>query len=219
MICAYSEIYIEDAQKNIGDMLDYAVNTLEMDIEFFWKMFANSRIAKECERGNPMYIAGKNGCEIADAVLQSVGLENEKEHVLYLEKSPEYWCGWVLAYYQWYKSVTYERIQKAVSINDIRCMYNTMHEADITRFITTMNDKMGEYYKDTRLKFYRTNAGYSQSELAKEADVPLRQIQMVEQRKRDINKMNFESVLKLSRVLKIQPQDLYETDFSNADIC
>ena len=40
MICSYSEIYIEDAQKNIGDMLDYAVNTLEMDIEVFWKMFA-----------------------------------------------------------------------------------------------------------------------------------------------------------------------------------
>ena len=214
-IHAYGDEYLENAQKNIGDMLDYAINTLGLDIEEFWKLFVYSPIAKQCEIGNPMYISGKNGCEIADAVLQSVGIESEKEHVLFLDKSPEYWCGWALAYYQWLMNIKYFKIQKAVSIKDVRRMYNTMHEADISRLVFTINEKMSEYYTETNLKFYRSNAGYSQRELAKEAQVPLRQIQMMEQRKRDINKMNFESVLKLARVLRIEPEDLYEIDFKN----
>ena len=218
MIHAYYKEYLEYSQKNIGDMVDYAVNTLNMDIEDFWNMFVFSKIAKECERGNTTYVAGMNGCEIADDVLKSIGLEGKGIHVLHIDKSPEYWCGWVLAYYQWLKAIKYSKIQAAISIKDIRKMYNTMHEADISKFVSCMNEKMSNYYKDTNLKHYRKLNNLSQGKLAKEAEVPLRQIQMIEQRRRDINKMNLESVIKLARVLHCEPQDLYEVDFTEVNI-
>ena len=75
-------------------------------------------------------------------------------------------------------------------------------------------DKMNELYRaakpETNLKAMRTLAGLSQSELAGQADVPVRTIQQYEQRQKDINKAQAETLLRLARALNCNVEDLME---------
>ena len=43
-MCAYSEDYLSMAQKVLGDMLDFAVNTCDFDIDQFFAMFLVSDV-------------------------------------------------------------------------------------------------------------------------------------------------------------------------------
>ena len=210
-INAYSEDYLENAQKNLGNMLDYAVYSMDLNLEKFYEMFLVSDVSKQFEIGNPAYIAGKNGCELAKEVLMQVGKTvPQKAEEMYLDKSPEYWTGWVLAYYQWYRRVRFSRIQKAVSVTEVYGMYETMHEADIMKFVTVMDEKLKAFYHETNLKRMRENAGYSQRQLAEESGVPIRRIQLFEQRRRDTNKTQLETAWKLARALACRIEDLVE---------
>ena len=73
-INAYSEDYVENAQKNLGNMLDYAVYSLDFDLQKFYEMFLVSNVSEQFEIGNPSYVAGKNGCELAKEVLRQAGI-------------------------------------------------------------------------------------------------------------------------------------------------
>jgi DNA-binding XRE family transcriptional regulator len=210
VINAYSEDYLDKVQKNIGHMFDFAVNTLDYDIDSFCEMFIVSGVAGQIENANPAYLVGKTGCELAREVLEKIGKPTEHEDEMYIDRSPEFWTGWALAYYQWYCAMTFSKIQKAVPASIVLCMYPTLHEADITKFVSVMDEKLKEYYKDTNLKRLRTNIGYSQKRLAEEAGVSLRQIQLFEQRQRDINKAHLDTVIKLSKALCCKAEDLAE---------
>lgn len=209
-INAYGRDYVEIAQKNMGNMLDYAVNSLGLDLGKFYEMFLVSTVSEQFEIGNPAYVAGRNGCELAKEVLKEAGKPIIHEEEMYLDKSPEYWTGWALAFYQWYRGVRFSRIQEAVPVYVVLGMYITMHEADIMKFVAVMDEKLKLYYKDTNLKRLRQNAGYSQKQLAEEAGVPIRQIQLFEQRRRDINKTQLETVVKLSKALGCRVEELVE---------
>ncbi len=192
-------------------MLDYAVNSLDMQAEKFFSLFVFSDAAHQFEQGNCAYVAGKTGCELAKEVLRESGLhEPEAAEEMYMDKLPEYWAGWALAYYQWYSGRSFQRIYAAVPIEAVLYMYSTLHEADIMKFVEVMNEKLAEHYTDTNLKHFRTIAGMSQRELAQKADIPLRQIQLFEQRQRDINKTQALNLLKLARVLHCRYEDLLE---------
>ena len=45
-------------------------------------------------------------------------------------------------------------------------MYDTMHEADISKFINALDERLKNYYTQTVLTRLRNTAGLSQSELA-----------------------------------------------------
>lgn len=208
---AYGEDYLELAQKNLGNMLDYAVNSLQYDLKRFYDMFLVSGLSKQFENGNPKYIAGMTGCELAKEVLREIGQDiSNVEDEMYLDKSPEYWTGWALAFYQWYSALRFGKIQKAVPVTEVLGMYPTMHEADLMKFVSAMDEKVRAYYTETNLKRIRKLAGYSQSELAQEAGVSIRQIQMLEQRKRDMNKVQLMTAVRLSKALRCSVEDLVE---------
>ena len=115
VIHAYSDDYLASAQRILGDMLDFAVNTYDMDIDKFFEMFLVSNVSRQFEIGNPTYVAGKTGCELVKEVIRDSGLVMEEyPDEIYLDKSPEYWSGWALAYYQWYRGRTFSRIYRAV---------------------------------------------------------------------------------------------------------
>ena len=196
------------AQRVMGDMLDYAVNTLNYELQNFYRMFLISGIARQFEIGNPAYVAGRNGCEVAKEVIVLSGLDMlEAEDLMYLDKSPEYWTGWALAYYQWKSGQSFRQIDHAVSIDTVCAMYDPLHEADIEKFVYIMNEKLKQQ-DVSRLRRLRTYAKLSQRQLAEAADVPVRQIQLFEQGERDINKTQGMTLLKLSRVLKCRPEEL-----------
>ena len=212
-IRAYDELYLPGAQNILGHAVDFAVMTLAIEPNVFGNALAVSESAKQFSEGNPRYVAGMNGCEFARAVLDDVEVAyRESADEMYLDKSPEYWAGWALAYYQWFTSRSFMEILHAMSLNDIIRMYPLYHEMDLSHFVEQMDRFMKETYPQTRLRDRRSNCGLSQSELASEADVPLRQIQLFEQGQRDINKTSAITLYKLSKALHCKMEDLLEPD-------
>ena len=212
-IRAYDELYLPGAQNILGHAADFAIMTLAIEPDVFGNALAVSESAKQFSEGNPRYVAGMNGCEFARVVLDDVGTAYpEAEDEMYLDKSPEYWAGWALAYYQWSTALSFMEILRAVSLEDIIRMYPLYHEMDLSHFADQMNHLLKKVYPQTRLRDRRSNCGLSQSELSAEADVPLRQIQLFEQGQRDINKTSAMTLLKLSKELHCKMEDLLEPE-------
>ena len=208
MIRAYSELYIDCATRILGDAFDWAVNTLELDIDEFAERFIISDISKQFAIGNPTYVAGMTGCELAAKVLS---IENDvTEFNMYIDKSPEYWVGYISAYYQWYSNESFSRIYDAIPASEMSKMYDKYHEMDVTKSFNEFSERIRNKNAYTRLSMYRHLIGMSQSELSRESGVPLRQIQLFEQRQRDINSAKFSTVLKLSKALNCNVEQLYE---------
>ena len=209
MTYAYDELYVLLAQRVLGDMYDYAVNTLGIKIEQFQQMFLVSSIAKQIAIGNPTYIAGMNGCEVAKNVIEEcTGTYPETEDEMYLDKSVEYWIGWSLAYYQWISGKDFKTIERACPIDTLYGMYATLHEADISLFVETMNEKCEVYLRESRLRRLRKYAELTQKELAIKADVPLRQIQLFEQGYRDIGKCQVNTLINIAGALHCSVEEL-----------
>ena len=75
MTHAYSESYLSDAAENLGDMLAYAVNDCGYDADVFFSWFVMSGLADQFGNGNPKYIAGLSGIELArEVVFQTSGM-------------------------------------------------------------------------------------------------------------------------------------------------
>ena len=147
--------------------------------------------------------------EVAKEVLSLSGLlVPDTEDVMYLDKTPEYWTGWVLAYYQWHSEKTFKRIQSVIPVTEVCSMYNPLHEADIRMFVEIVDKRMEEDRKQSRLKRLRAYARLSQRELADQSGVPLRQIQLFEQGERDISKTQAQTLQKLARVLHVPAETL-----------
>lgn len=210
-IRAYDEMYLTDAQNILGHAVDFAVMSLELDPDLFGNAFAVSNSSKQFANGNPRYVAGMNGCELARQVLAETCIPfTDTEDAMFLEKSPEYWSGWALAYYQWYSCRSFITILNAVPLSEILRMYPVFHEMDITHFTDHLDQKLKQRYPLTRLKTRRNACDLSQAELAANAGVPLRQIQLFEQRQRDINKTAAITLLRLSKALHCTMEDLIE---------
>jgi hypothetical protein len=212
---AYDELYLTGAQNILGHAVDFAVMSLEIDPDVFGKALAVAACAKQFAEGNPRYVAGMNGCELARAVLDDVGFRyRDREDAMYLDKSPEYWAGWALAYYQWFTALPFMDILQAVPLEDIIRMYPLYHEMDIARFVEQMNRRMKTASPQTRLRRRRCDCGLSQAALSSAADVPLRQIQLFEQGQRDINKTSAVTLYKLGKALHCRMEDLMEPNLS-----
>ncbi len=211
IIRSYNEIYLNKAQSRLGQAFDYAVNDCRIPGEDFVQLFSASSISRRMENGEPAVISGKSGIEIAiDVLLETTGKQPDATPSERIDRSAEYWIGWAVAYYQWYSSRRFGDIFKALPFDDLRKMYFTLHEADVTKFVDVADERIREYFKDTNLKRIRTAYGCSQSELAKLSGVSLRSIQMYEQRRKDINKANAESLYAIAKALGCTIEDLIE---------
>ncbi|MDO5331458.1 MAG: helix-turn-helix transcriptional regulator [Bacillota bacterium] len=211
MIHAYQEIYLSKAQAVLGEAFDYAINICKISGDNFIKQFIVSSVSKKMENGEPAYIAGKSGIEIAsNVVLETTGKMLSEVPTDRLDRSTEYWIGWAVAYYQWWSGRKYSNIFKAFTFEELQKMYYTLHEADISKFVYIADERMKELYPETNLKRIRMAYGCTQAELAQKSAVSLRSIQMYEQRNKDINKANADTLYRISRVLGCSMEDLLE---------
>ena len=211
MIHAYQEIYLSKAQAVLGEAFDYAVNTCSISGENFIKQFIVSSVSKKMENGEPAYLAGKSGIELVkDIVAETTGKELTEVPPDRLDRSTEYWIGWAIAYYQWWSGRKYSAIFKAFSFDELQKMYYALHEADISKFADIADERMKELYPETNLKRIRMAYGCTQADLAKKSGVSLRSIQMYEQRNKDINKANADTLYRISKVLGCSMEDLIE---------
>lgn len=210
-INAYYNGYLQEAQEVLGDMMDYGINTCSIEPEQFFTMFINSGVAEQFEKGNPRYVAGMSGGELANEVIYKVtGKEPEQPEEFYLDKSPEYWCGWALAFYQWKTGRSFKKIYDIVSIQEILFMYPTHHEADIERFVATMDQLYAKRHTKTYLQQFRENINMSVQELAEESGLRLSDIIELEKNFYKIMHTSTETVFHLSRILGCSMEDLLE---------
>lgn len=208
---AYQETYLSKAQSALGDAFDYSINTCHIPGSDFIKLFTASSVSRRMENGEPAYLAGKSGIEIAaDVVLETTGRQLDTEPQEHYGRSQEYWIGWVVCYYQWFSARSYSEIFKVLSYEDLASMYYMLHEADVSKFADIAEEKIREHFKDTNLKRIRSSYGCTQAELAKRSGVTLRSIQMYEQRNKDINKASADALYRISKVLGCSMESLLE---------
>lgn len=211
MIHAYNELYVNSAQHCLARMFDYGVNSLNISCDQLYSMFIFSGYAERFGKGDCTLIAGRSGVELTWEILDKLYISHpdtcDEQN---FNRSPDYWMGWSLAYLQWYTGLSFADIEKYVGIETIREMYYLYHEMDQLQLV----DKCLEIYAanrpETNLKLWRQKLGYSQSELAKLADIPLRTLQQYEQRQKNINNAKAEYILRLSRCLFCNMEDLLE---------
>lgn len=210
-IRAYYEGYLDDAMDTMGNMMDHALNTCGMNGDDFFYMFLASGTARQFELGNPRYLAGMTGAEIVrEIVLREKGTELNEPEEYDLDKSPEYWCGWILAYYQWRTCRSFRRIRQIVSIEEILWMYPTHHEADEEHFVDTMNRLYQRRHTKTYLRQRMEAARISREELSAQTGIPCETIRELEEDDSKIASIDARSLFQISKVLGCTMEDLME---------
>lgn len=210
MIHAYSPLYLNKVSRTLGTMLHDAVAEFGMDGSEFLERFIQSDIATQIENGNPKYLAGKSGLELFIEVTEKTGDTNHPTE-LFIEtydRSPAYWTGWMLSYYQWYSGRTFKSILDTVPYTELLGLYKTLHEADIQKSYEVMDAHFA--ICESKLKTVRKQCGLTQAALAEKSGVSLNTIRAYERKSKDLNKAQLDIILRFSRSLKCEISDLLE---------
>lgn len=204
MIHAYSELYLNDAMTNVAELFNYVSDVESLDELFF--LFIKKGYAYEFGRGNVYFL------NMPPHVLYSMITDQKAPQAPMVElgRSPQYWCGFVLAYYQWYTGLSFKKIQDKLPPSKILALYHPLHEASLEKFVEVANSIVLQ--KETYLEEYRKYAKLSQKELASRNGVPLKMIQLYEQRKVNINDAPAHHLLRFSRVFSCTIEDLIEVE-------
>jgi len=210
---AYDESYVRLARASLARAFDYAVNDEQLDLDVFCSLFVSSGVARRFQNGDARTIAGQSGVELARETLAGTPGYRPAPARYATGRSPEYWTGWALAYYQWFAGLSFRRIFSAVPASTIIDLYHPYHEMDIAHFVERMGALMRDAERQPRLAWYRQRMGLTQRELAERSGIPVRSIQQYEQRQKHINRAGFETVIALARALNCtDPCDLLELD-------
>lgn len=172
----------------------------------YFFFFIKKGYASEFGRGNVYFL------NMPPHVLYSMITDQKAPQAPMVElgRSPQYWCGFVLAYYQWYTGLSFKKIQDKLPPSKILALYHPLHEASLEKFVEVANSIVLQ--KETYLEEYRKYAKLSQKELASRSGVPLKMIQLYEQRKVNINDAPAHHLLRFSRVLSCTIEDLIEVE-------
>lgn len=155
MIHAYDEIYLDDAMEALGGAVEYATLSCKIGGQEFIDLFVASGVASEFGRGNVKYISGMSGIELARLVLEKCGKKSTGiTEIPYIDYPPEYWVGWILAYYQWNTGKSFAVICKRISYQSMIDMYGVLHEADPSKAVSVFDSLMKN---DSETKFGKTS--------------------------------------------------------------
>ena len=208
MTYAYDDTLISKAQTTMANMLDMAVNTYEYDLSDFYDMFLNSQYAARFERGESSVIAGMSGHELAYSVISEYKDVKLHDYDFRIDRSREYWIGWNLSYYQWISSRSFRYINNLVSIPQLYLMYPKYHEMDISQFVDCLNEIDSEHRRHT-FKRLREYAHLTQKQLAEKTGIPIRTIQQYEQGQKELAHARADVVVRLSKALYCNVEDIY----------
>lgn len=214
MTRAYNELYLKDAMDNLGEMFDYVQKACNMKGELLLDLFIASGYADRFAAGMPAVVSGKSGTELAMEILSEHG------EIQALPKprdggrmSRAYWCGSMLAYYQWRTGRSFQDIRERISCSDIEKLYPGLHNELPDRAADAIDRLIQNKTEHTRLHTLRCASGYTQKELAEQSGVNLRTMQQYEIRGKNINRAAAESLMALARVLGCRMEDLMEHEY------
>ena len=221
MIHAYDKFFLPDMKKKLGFAADFAVNGCGLSADSFYDFFIASKVASAIEKGSPIFVCGCSGTELVLSVFERVGFDFDVEKTQLSEntffsfdRSPEYWAGWILAFYQWNTNLSFSKIRDYVSFSEIVNMYYPLHEAPDEKFLDVMNEiiERKNMSRKTNLHQLRKLAGLTQKELAELSGVNLRTLQQYEIGAKDINKASGAAINSLALALHCNFYDVMELD-------
>lgn len=204
------DLYQDDVATALAEIFDIGVHLGGLTGQEIVHAFIASGLAVQFERQNPVYVAGKSASELITLLVPYVGKVKLPCSIERFERTPDYWLGWMLGVFQVRTGCLYRRIFQKVPYDELVGMYYPLHEATEERFIEALDQRLRRPLSITQLRMLRDAAGLSQAELAQKAHVGLRSIQMYEQRNKDINKAQFTTLVRLSRVLHCDAEALLE---------
>ena len=208
MTRAYGEDLVPYAKDTLGCALDYVVHSQKSDGQEFLNLFVISGIADEFGSGNPRFLCGMTGRELADSVYSACGKEYRRlDEEIHGDYSPEYWCGWILAYYQWFTGLPFKKILSVLTFDMLQKSYGVLHEADPSKAVDVFD---GSVRAETFLARMRKKRGLSQSALARAAHVSVRSIQLYEQRKNNIGNAQYNNLKDIAAALHCEIEDILE---------
>ena len=206
---AYSQHYLERAQRSLATMFDHVVWDLELDIDRYAALFVTSGYADRFGSGDPSVVAGLSGVELARRVIARTGAGVKlRPPRPTANRSREYWMGWALAYYQWLSARRFRDIFDAVRASHVRAMYAPYHEMALSSFCARMDELYAAANPEPRLKRVRESAGLSQADLAERSGVSVRTLQHYEQGTKDVRRAAGETLLAIARALGTTVENL-----------
>ena len=211
MIRAYNDTYLEEAMENLGTAMDTAVRAVGMTVDEFMESFISSGVARLYEQGWYEYTAGMSGMELLMKIMRD-NQDNRpiKDIQRSFEKTPEYWTGWILAYWQWRSVMSYQDIMSYMKAKDVLRLYHPLHEASEERACDSFRNIMLANPHETKLATLRKSYDLSQRDLSIRSGVSLRMISQYEQREKNINRAAVSSLLSLSTIFSCRIEDLME---------
>ena len=209
MTHAYSQLYLNRASRAVGNMLHAAVVEFGINGADFLEQFIQTGIAEYFENGSPAYIAGRSGLELFLEIREkSTGKTCESKLIESYDRTPEYWVGWVITHYQWYSGRTFKSLLDTIPYDELLGLYSTLHEADITKIYEVFDAHFAKL--ESPLKTARKRCGLTQKELAVKSGVSLNTIRSYEHKSKDLNKAQFNIIMRLTRTLKCDISDFIE---------
>ncbi len=134
-------MYLEHAVRNLAVMMDSGVNKYGYSIDEFYNKFLLSDVSRQFAKGNPRYLVGLSGAELADMVVESSGNTISQQNDGTYTVGPEYWAGWVLVYYQWLSRRSFSFMhKKGLGAKEVVNMYYPLHEADLSKFASVADE-------------------------------------------------------------------------------
>ena len=135
MALPYDEMYLASVQQNLGFFFQVSLRELNLSAMQVQETFLASEIPAQIENGNPDFLCGKSGYELALIAFPNLltGEILDKALAEPFYPQAEYWSGMVLAYCQWKSGKTFSEILANYPLERILSDYHLMHEADITK--------------------------------------------------------------------------------------
>lgn len=210
MTYAYSDMYLEDSMRTLGEAVDFALCDQGLNPAELTAILSNALEMKQFERGMPRVICGMSGDELAREIIAHAGLSPvECKETYPFDRSPQYWAGWVLAYTQWTSSLGFNELLEVAPLDWIIGSYDPLHEASEEKFAGIVIDKWNKSHAGKKgLKAARKAAGLTQKQLAAKSGVKLRAIQLYEQNQLDLRRASVSSALALANTLNCAIEDL-----------
>lgn len=213
-IRAYNECYLNEAKRHLGVATDYLVNSAGFGADRVGFIYSTSPTMTMFGMGDPGVVAGMSGTELGQRLWREVrggdGTAAPTRQWSDEGKSPEYWAGWALAHFQWHWCKSFKWIFARVTLSAVIAKYAVYHEMDVMRFLEEFMDELTSVKTEPNLRRIRRAAGYTQSQLARLAEVNVRNIQLYEQGVQNINRASAEVLARLARPLSCTIEDLME---------
>lgn len=211
MTHAYSELCLYDAMLVLAEALDVASDLEGVGGGRFLDEFVLSGRAARFGSGNPRYVLGMSGTELVWDVMTAQGYCLPAPHAeVRYGRSAAYWCGWILAYYQWLTAQPFERILEVFPFERLLALYPALHEAGEDKAAEVLDTRMRAATRASRLKRIRRARGLTQRELAERSGVNRRTVEEYESGQKSLSRASAERVLALARVLGCRVEDLID---------